>query len=328
MITVRTPLRISFLGGGTDFPIYFNSSPGYILGATINKFVYVVILPLPEFAEEKYRFTYRVSESVQDYREFAHPVVREVLRERKWTHPINIATMADLPGRSGLGSSSSFTVGFINGLNHFQGVKVALPNLAMDAINIERNILSEPGGWQDQFHASFGGFRLYRFYSGSASPVEMDFGDDFLSYLSESLVLVPMQNWRDSSGFAEITGRNLGQASGYQLAKELASLTKDTSEKLVTNNPAEKRFHLLCSAINTAWNIKKELSMGTLYPKVIEKIEDGLKKGALAGRLCGAGGTGFLLFLVPPENRGNFLDLMSKDLAFPVSIEASGSKIL
>jgi D-glycero-alpha-D-manno-heptose-7-phosphate kinase len=328
MITSRTPLRISFLGGGTDFPTFFNSNIGYVLGTTINKYVYVNILPLPQFAEERYRFTYRVTESVMDYREILHPVVRAVLSDRDWALPLNIATMADLPGRSGLGSSSSFTVGFLRGLNHFEAREVPPSQLARDAVKIERELLCEPGGWQDQYQGAIGGFRLYKFDAGTVTSNMIPFENNVVDYISDSLVLVPMQNWRDSGGFAEVTSRNVEVGSGHRLALNLASLTLETSQKLVSNSSLQEKFEYLCSAINLAWSIKVELSQGTLDPKVQEKIAEGLARGASAGRLCGAGGTGFLLFLVPPALRKSFVESMAKDLAFSISVEKGGSKIL
>ena len=328
MITSRTPLRVSFLGGGTDFPTFFNSDVGYVLGATINKYVYVNILPLPQFAEERYRFTYRVTESVMDYKEILHPVVREVLSDRDWALPLNIATMADLPGRSGLGSSSSFTVGFLRALNHFEARDVAPSQLARDAIRIERELLCEPGGWQDQFQGAIGGFRLYKFDAGNVSSDIISFEENIIQYISDSLVLLPMQNWRDSGGFAEVTSRNVKEGSGHQLAVYLASLTQETCQRLLSNSSLQEKFEDLCLAINLAWSFKVKLSESTLDSKVQEKIDEGLARGAFAGRLCGAGGTGFLLFLVPPLLRESFIESMAKDLAFPVSIEKSGSVIL
>ena len=328
MIVSRTPLRVSFLGGGTDFPSYFNSSPGYVLGTTINKYVYVNILPLPKFAEERYRFTYRVTESVLDFNDFKHPVVREVLKEKKWAHPLNIATMADLPGRSGLGSSSSFTVGLLNVLNHFGKHQVLPFDLAKESIRIERELLGEPGGWQDQFQAAFGGFRLYKFDAGLVTPDVVSFESNFVDFVSASLVLLPMQNWRDSGGFAEDTSRSVGGGSGHQLALNLAKLTLETSQELVSSYSLKEKFDILCSAINLAWRIKVDLSAGSLDPKVLEKIEEGLARGASAGRLCGAGGTGFLLFLISPHLRESFIASMAEDLAFPISVVRSGSEIL
>lgn len=328
MIISKTPLRVSFLGGGTDFPSFFHSNTGYVLGTTINKYVYVNILPLPKFAEERYRFTYRVTESVLDFKDFQHPVVREILKDRDWTHPLNIATMADLPGRSGLGSSSSFTVGFLRALSHFESRDVDPITLARDAVRIERELLGEPGGWQDQFHAAIGGFRLYKFDAGTVDSETLEFKPNLVDYVSKSLVLVPMKNWRDSGGFAEVTSRKVRDGIGNKQALDLASLTYKTGQELASNSSLHNKFDTLCSAVNTAWSIKVEMSEGTLDPNVLNKIDEGLARGASAGRLCGAGGTGFLLFIVPPGLRDSFVESMTDDSAFPISIEKSGSVIL
>lgn len=328
MITSRTPLRVSFLGGGTDYPSFFNFEPGYVLGTTINKYVYVNILPLPEFADEKYRFTYRVTESVSDYRDFLHPVVREVLREKRWKQPLNISTLADLPGRSGLGSSSSFTVGFLNALNHYERKTISPYKLARNAIRIEREILNESGGWQDQFHGALGGFRLYKFHAGKVQTVMIPFEPGFVEYVSNSLVLLPVLNWRKSKIYADITERNLLSSQGIRLGVELATLTNETCRKITMVSTYLEQFNYLCSSIRKAWQMKLDLSGHTVEPEVLEKIQKGLDFGASAARLCGAGGNGFVLFLVDPSKRESFVGKLASDFAFSVSIASHGSEIL
>ena len=171
MLIAKSPLRISFLGGGSDFPSYFQNSSigGSVLGTSIARYVYVMIENQPLFEEVKFRVTYRKTDAAQDLESIKHPSVRESLKLRSWTSPLNIATMADLPGRSGLGSSSAFTVALNIALDKMQNRDLALSSkylydLAHRAIMIERIKLNEHGGYQDQFHSVFGGLRRYDFF--------------------------------------------------------------------------------------------------------------------------------------------------------------------
>lgn len=321
-------MRVSLLGGGSDYKRFFESSPGYVLGSSIDKFVYVSLLPLPEFAEEKYRFTYRITESVEKITEFKHPVIREVLIQRNWSQPINIGTMADLPGRSGLGSSSSFTVGLIKALDSFEGKLRPGYQLALEAVNIERNRLEESGGWQDQFHAAIGGLNLYKFSEKTVNALELIIQRDVSDYISASLVLVPMNNWRDSSKFAAVTETEIGSQNGKRLVEELAEITLEAAQKLNSANTIKSKFQFLVEAMNYSWEIKKYLSKGGIQKPVFDTIKLGMENGALAGKLCGAGGTGFVLFLVPPAFRTEFVHRLDNFFAFPVSFSNSGSEIL
>lgn len=328
MIISKTPLRISFMGGSSDFPEYFLKETGFVLGSTIDKYVYVCLSTLPNFAEENYRFTYRITESVNQLVDFQHPVVRETLIKRQWKTPINIATMADLPGRSGLGSSSSFTVGFLNALNFFSKTHIETHQLAFQAIEIERNLLKEPGGWQDQFHAACGGFNLYEFSGPRKVEVREKIREDIHEFISSSLVLVPMKNWRESAGFASITSGLLSTSNGRKLVKDMASLAAKTAFFLQTNKPLNNRFEFLTSAMNEAWEMKRKLAGDSTNPEVIQLIKQGLRSGAESGRLCGAGGTGFILFLVNPSNRQDFIQQFQDHCAFEISFTNTGSKIV
>lgn len=324
MITTKTPLRVSFLGGGSDYESYFSKNTGYVLGTTINQHVYVSVLGLPKFAEEKFRFTYRITESVQQISDFAHPVVRSSLSTKRWSTPINLATMSDLPGRSGLGSSSSFTVGLELALATFKNESINARELAKRAIQIERIVLGEAGGLQDQYQAAVGGFKLYQFSRTKVDYTEIS--DNH--FLTNSMVLVPMSDWRDSHNFANLTENKIRTQTGNRLVKELAELAFSTFQKLeITENHANK-LTILGEAVNYGWNKKIELAGGTIEEQVIDVISQGIRKGALAGRLCGAGGTGFVLFLVPPENRDRFIETFENQKAFGIESSSKGSEIL
>lgn len=324
MIVVRAPLRVSFVGGGTDYPDFFEHETGFVLGTTINKYVYVSALSLPNFAEEEFRFTYRVTESVQKVSEFKHPVMRASLTEKKWKLPINIATMSDLPGRSGLGSSSSFTVALECALGEFVGQPSPPLEIAQKAIRIEREILGEKGGYQDQYQAAVGGFNLYEFKQKSvtAHPIKLSTSDQ--KYLSNSLVLVPMKNWRNSNEFASITAASMSSSELFTTYERLARTAKETHDMLIAEDTIENKFQHLSMVVANAWTEKVKLAKGTIEKPVLDVIELGLKLGASAGRLCGAGGTGFVLFMVKPDLREDFVEELGQLDAFSIEIENLG----
>jgi len=160
MIISRTPVRISFFGGGTDYPDYYNRNKGAILGTTINKYTYVSVNTLSDFFEHKIRIGYSKTELVKNVEEIIHPSVRECLKHKKISGNLDVHIFADLPAKTGLGSSSSFTVGFLNALYALQGIKISKHSLAKEACFVEQNLIKENVGSQDQFHAAFGGFVL------------------------------------------------------------------------------------------------------------------------------------------------------------------------
>ena len=331
MIVSKTPLRVSFIGGGTDYKSFFEKTPGCVLGGTINQYVYVSLMPLPVFAEEKFRFTYRVTESVDRIESFKHPVVREVLKNTKNLIPFNIATMANLPGRSGLGSSSSFTVGLINALETFQENKTNPNHLAKKAVYVERDLLAEDGGYQDQYHAAFGGLRSYRFEANTGvDPSRLIEDSAFIQLLSSTLVLVPVAGERNSSTFAKITESSIMNPMKHSLLKEMSNRAFTVSEYLLDSakSPYDK-VTKLSNEVNLGWQIKEEVS--GIYKNKLE-IEEMLKKfknlGAIAGRLCGAGGSGFILLMSEIGERRELLKKLQDYKAFPIELCHEGSRII
>jgi D-glycero-alpha-D-manno-heptose-7-phosphate kinase len=198
MILTRTPLRIGLLGGGTDIPDFYSSQKCLFFGGSINKYVYVISNKLSKFSQEKYRFTYRNTESVDEIEHFKHPVTREALKMYQQIDSINLATMSDIPGGTGLGSSSAFTVGLIKNLDSVVNIEKDPMDLAREAIFIERNVLRESGGVQDQIYSSVGGLRFYSLYKD-----KMSFGEDFSEsvfgkVISSSLCLIRVGGFRES----------------------------------------------------------------------------------------------------------------------------------
>jgi D-glycero-alpha-D-manno-heptose-7-phosphate kinase len=331
MIVSKTPLRVSFIGGGSDFENFFNKSVGCVLGTTINQYVYVSLMPLPVFAEEKFRFTYRVTESVDSVEEFKHPVVKTILSESKNLVPLNISTMANLPGRSGLGSSSSFTVGFLNALSTLENKVVKPEKLAEMAVQIERFKLKEDGGFQDQYHAAFGGLRSYKFEkSGLVDPTRIVKDNEFIRLLSSCLILVPASGPRDSSTFAKKTEKSILEPINFSALERMANLALDTSDYLLNSKISpEDKLGRLTETVNEGWKLKNELSGNHTNKVEIERmIEEFIKLGARSARLCGAGGSGFILLISAVGKRNDLLRELQDFNAFAIELESNGSHII
>ena len=329
MIISRSPMRISFLGGTTDYPEYFNNSsiPGRVLGTTLDKYVYVTALRQPSFEEVKYRFSWRVTESVSTVHEISHPVVRKLLEKKNWNTPLNISTMASLPGRSGMGSSSAFTVSLISVINSLEGsVKLTSDELAREAIEIERFDLQEAGGWQDQYHAAIGGFRLYEFRQSGVTYSEELNPHEFQEHLSKSMVLIATGNQRDSKIHALRTSENIQNLQTKKYLDRLSELTKNTYDEIVSSCSTESAIDALIQGMIDGWELKKKISRHRMG-EVDQLLDFGFMKGARAGKLCGAGSSGFAAFIVDPERIEDFIQNFPGESVIRASISTTGQEI-
>lgn len=327
MISTKTPLRISFVGGGTDYPAFFNKSEGHVVGCTVDLNVYVNILELPRFAREKFRFTYRKTESVGDINEMEHPVTRELLKYLNWTTPLNIATMADVPGSSGLGSSSAFSVGLALALKTFERKEASALYLAEIATRIEREILGEPGGIQDQYQTSFGGFRSYTFKESGVEISDAYLDQSSLDKLSRFFTLLAVGGERHSSSLAAET--SLASSDGrFQELLAMRNLSRGLSIKLNGRLPIASVASELFSAIEESWEIKKRFSPLIAPREVNDAIERGKELGATTAKLCGAGSSGFILFGHSPEKQEEIISNFPDKFAFPVNFVENGSQVI
>jgi D-glycero-alpha-D-manno-heptose-7-phosphate kinase len=295
MIIVKAPMRVSFLGGGTDYPDFFNVSEGAVLGCSINKFVYVTLSELSRHSDEKYRFTYRITESVGHPDEFQHPVARAVITEFADGNKVqlNIGTSSDLPGKSGLGSSSSFTVALIKALTHF-GTDVSDYELAEEAVRIERDVLKEPGGIQDQYQASFGGFRIYKFRKDGVEVGEKLLNQLQLDELGKYFLLLKVGGSRDSSKPASVT-RNFLNSSDHLENTKLQALEAKKIASLIPGESVENMAELLFDGINKSQNWKKSIGIEVIPKEIATLGKSLIDMGAKAYKLLGGGGSGYLL---------------------------------
>ena len=324
-ILVRTPLRISFFGGGSDYPDHYNKFNGAVLSTTINKYIYQSFRFVPTFGEIKHKVVWRHVEMVDTISEILHPSVREGLNflNFKDDKGIEISYQADLPGRTGMGSSSSFSVGLINGLSALKGQYLDKRKLGDLALELEQNILKESVGSQDQIAASYGGLNLIEFnkdinYKVIPVQISEDIKNNFLSHL----VLVYTGSTRFSSEITKILIKSLKDKE--KLIKRLHEMVYHGIELLKKNE-----IITFGNLLDESWNIKTKLSHN-ITNNIINDIYDfGKKKGAIGGKLLGAGSSGFILFVVPPNNRRRFNTGMNKRYkVVDFDFEQDGTKII
>ena len=299
MIVARAPLRVSLLGGGSDYKSFFSHKTGSVLGCSISKYVYVSLSPLPSFSSELIRLTYRQTESVDSITSIQHPVVREMLLDSGITDRLNIATMSDISGGTGLGGSSAFTVALKSALNKFYGLKNDPVSLANYAIRIEREKLMESGGWQDQFHCSIGGFREYKFSNNGVQVSDPLISSETLARLSKNFFLFSIGETRSSNVMAAASEKTFSTSLGVKNLEKMALLSSSTAEKIKRTRDFDNLLELISNAINASWSLKRNFGTQVAPSNVDVLIAKGLSAGATAAKLCGAGGAGFILFMVP-----------------------------
>jgi D-glycero-alpha-D-manno-heptose-7-phosphate kinase len=323
----RTPLRVSFFGGGTDYPSYFSDMPGAVLGTTIDRYVYIQALPLAGFAEQRYRLTWRQTESVDAIADITHPVVRTCLGHYRWEEPLNVATMSDLPGGTGLGSSSAFTVGFINLLHRMRGISLTKFELAREAIHVEQKLLRENVGVQDQIHASFGGLARYEFQGEVFAIHPLRIGRSRRTLLSRSMVLVYTGRARHASAILdEQESRTRSGANAEGLAS-LYRMTRQAAAILEREGDDERALRDFGALLDEAWQVKQRLSRSISDDAATALYAEGKAIGAWGGKLLGAGGGGFMLFLAHPERQRGFRERFGAAQVCVVRMEDEGAVV-
>jgi D-glycero-alpha-D-manno-heptose-7-phosphate kinase len=324
MIISRTPFRISLFGGGTDYPAWFREHGGAVIGTTIDKYCYISLRRLPPFFKHRSRIVYSQVELVSDVSEIQHPAVRGVLADRGTTTGLEIHHDADLPARSGLGSSSSFTVGLLNALYALDGLMIAKSDLAREAIRIEQEVLKESVGCQDQLWAAHGGFNRIDFAqdgSIAVSPIILDSQRRRELLLSMMLFFTGFS--RFASDFAEDQLKNLGRRK-TQL-KAIRAMV-DEAANILTNG--RNSIHELGKLLHESWLLKRELADSVSNSQIDEIYEAGRAAGALGGKLLGAGGGGFMVFLVEPDRREMVRERLKDLIHVEVDLDTEGSKIV
>lgn len=324
MVITSTPLRISFFGGGTDYPVWYREHGGSVLSTTINKCCYITCRRLPPFFEYHSRISYSKVENVSRNDAIEHPSVRACLKFLEIEQGVEIHHVADLPARTGLGTSSAFTVGLLHALYALKNRMCDKRSLAVEAIHVERDLLGEAVGAQDQVSAAYGGFnRIYFHKDGAIDVRRILISQDRLAELEQHLALYFTGFSRTASEIAQEQLRVTPQKK-----QELNTLLQfvDEAEAIVTNpNRSLREFGQL---LHEGWQIKRTLTQKISNADIDQIYKAGLEAGALGGKLLGAGGGGFMLFFVPPERREALRQRLKKLLCVPFSFSSKGSDVV
>lgn len=322
MIISRTPFRISFFGGGTDYLPWYSKHGGAVLSTTINHYSYITARFRPPFFPDKSRIVWSRIEEVCHHSDIVHSSVRAVLKYLSIQNGVDIHHTGDLPARSGLGSSSSFTVGLLNALSVMQGKSFNKAGLAMEAIHIERDILKENVGIQDQIAAAFGGMNSTTIYEDSSfirEPVTTR-----LDELQDHLLLFFTGVSRTSSDIAQAQIDSQKRGDNIKEMSLMGAMVQPAVDILTYGGDISDFGKLL----NESWQIKRSLSKG-IAPQFVNDIYDrGIRAGALGGKILGAGGGGFMLFFARPEYHDQIRTELKEFLWVPFKFENEGSKII
>lgn len=322
MIISRTPFRVSFFGGGTDYPGWFENHAGAVLATTIDKYCYISCRYLPPFFDHASRIIYSRMEHVKKISDIQHPAVREILRFLKIRQGVEIHHDGDLPARTGLGSSSSFTVGLLNSLYAMKGVMLTKERLAKEAIYIEREKCGDHVGCQDQMLAAYGGFNLIEFGGRTHLQVRrVTIPEDKLRFLQDHLMLYFTGFSRTASEIAKHQIENIPRKKN-----DLNVMYKMVFQALDILNG--KNLLPFGKLLHESWKIKRQLSDKVSTPFIDEIYDTALRAGAVGGKLLGAGGGGFVLLFVPPSRQSKVREKLKKLLYVPFSFEDLGSQII
>jgi D-glycero-alpha-D-manno-heptose-7-phosphate kinase len=323
MIICRTPYRISFFGGGTDYPGWYQTHGGAVLAATIDKYCYLTCRHLPPFFEHRIRVVYRNIETCNRVDDIGHPVVRAALNYLHFDRGLELHHDGDLPARSGMGSSSAFTVGLLHALYALRGEMRTKMELARESIHVEQELVGETVGSQDQVMAAFGGLKYVQFHPDrriDVDPVPLASGR--LAELQAHLMLFYTGVPRTASDVARSYVVNI-EGRRRQL-KELRGLVEEGIDLLVGGADLRSFGELL----HEAWQIKRGLSDKVTNPSLDALYDTARAAGAVGGKLTGAGGGGFLLLFVPPEKRASVLSALRPQIHVPFAFESAGSQII
>lgn len=313
---------MSFFGGGTDMPAFFNEHGGAVISTTFDKYCYVNVRHLPPFMPYYSELVYSKIERVNSIDDIVHPLIRECMRLHD-IHEIRLTYEGDLPARTGLGTSSTFAVGMLNAFCALKGKMMSKAQLAQEAIHVERDILQEHGGWQDQVAAAFGGFNRIDFKDNEFKVSPIVIHPDRKAQLDNSLMLFYTGVTRFSSDVQKDTFAK-PEDKKAQL-KEMLALVDDAQAILEDKNADLNDFGRM---LDHTWKLKRGTGSKVSNGSIDELYERGMKAGALGGKLLGAGGGGFLLFYVEPDKQQNVINALNELMHVPFNFENEGTSIV
>ena len=323
MIITKTPFRMSFFGGGTDMEDYFRENGGAVLSTTFDKYCYVNVRHLPRFFDYTTELSYSKTERVTDINEINHPAIREAMKMLDM-HEIRLTYEADLPARSGLGTSSSFAVGMLNAFYALKGKYADKRKLADEAIYLERVLCNESGGWQDQIAASFGGFNRINFGADGYEVLPVIISPERKKQLNNYLMMFFTGFTRFSS---EVQKANAVSSPSDKKAmlKQMYDLVGEAENVLINKEQNLDDFGRL---LDITWKLKRKTGGAVSTNSIDELYAKGIRAGALGGKLLGAGGGGFLVFYVQPEKQLSVKTAMSELMHIPFKFEKSGTQVI
>lgn len=325
MIISRTPYRISFFGGGTDYPAWYLKEGGAVLSTTIDKYCFITCRYLPPFFNTRHRIVWSHLETVWRVADILHPAVREGLRHLKFDDSVGVEIhhQGDLPARSGIGSSSSFVVGLIKALSALRGEMLSKHALAQKAIELEQSVLKENVGCQDQIATAYGGFNVIRFPSTDDFQIEpVTISTSRVEELESHLLLLYTGVGRSSSDVAAEFVSGLAEKGGA--LRQMMGMVESAIRILTASGSLDDFGRLL----HESWMLKRSLSSTITSPEVDAVYEAARAQGALGGKLLGAGSSGFMIFYVPPERQAGVIGALSRYLRVPFCFESNGSAII
>jgi D-glycero-alpha-D-manno-heptose-7-phosphate kinase len=324
LIVSRTPVRVSFAGGGTDLAEFYERDYGAVLSAAIGNYIYVTVKPHSPLFNEPVRVNYSKSEEVDRIDEIENDIARECLRFMQIEPPIYISTVGDHPASTGLGSSSAFAVGLLNALHAYRGERASAGQLAEEASHIEIDVLGQPIGKQDQYAAAFGGLNFFRFNPGGGVTVEpLRPAKGLLEKLFDHMLMFWTGHQRDA---------------GVVLSEQKANTDRKLESLLQMRDQAHELQDLMSNGpvdpapvgriLDQGWQLKRGLASTITTDQIDRWYERAMKAGAEGGKLCGAGGGGCILFIVEPERKDAVREALSDLIEVPVSYEVHGSRVL
>ena len=322
MIITKTPFRMSFFGGGTDMEEYFREYGGAVISTTVDKYCYVTVRHLPPFFEYKTHLTYSAIEYVNEYEQIQHPAIRNAMKMLDM-HELRLTYEADLPSRSGLGTSSSFAVGMLNAFYALKGKYVDKGRLADEAIYLERVLCAEAGGWQDQIAAAYGGLNRIDFSDTGYAVRPIVISPERKKQLNENLMMF-------FTGFTRFSAEiQTSVAGNYKVKRiQLGQMYElvDDAERILTD--AERNLDEFGYLLDYTWKLKRTTGSRVSTNSIDALYQRGIQAGSIGGKLLGAGGGGFLLFYVRKEQQQSVKEAMKELVYIPFEFESEGSSII
>lgn len=322
MIITKTPFRMSFFGGGTDMESFFRENGGAVLSTTFDKYCYVNVRHLPRFFDYTSELSYSKTERVTEIDQIQHPAIRNAMKMLDM-HEIRLTYEADLPARSGLGTSSSFAVGMLNAFYALKGKYADKKRLADEAIYLERELCQEAGGWQDQIAASFGGFNRINFNADGYEVLPLIIAQERKKQLNQNLMMFFTGFTRFSSDVQK--ANSAGKTDKTAQLKEMLSLVDEAERVLTDKETSLDEFGRL---LDHTWKLKRQTGAAVSTDSIDGLYAKGMEAGALGGKLLGAGGGGFLVFYVEPDKQEAVRNAMQELMYIPFEFENGGTRVI